>query len=332
MAELKTLRVCLSTELPLIEERDPNFLYFLYDKLMLFVGQSLYYDPYAIVETMPEEPAFGLLYFTLDDGKVKVYREYVIREIAEIESAEQLEILKQAGTTFFIQSERRYLDLRRRIITLPFHNGTYELTVSLANNLLIDEDTVIGFNTESNTFEIIGKKEDYDLVFAKGYQGIDTDTVDIDVSENRITGNLKISPAYDNILRLLNDGLYANANDKLTIAKFKEWVDYFTKYKTEIDGYIEELTDKVSDIEGNTSPQSIAEHVLEALEKVYPEIDEVMATYQEIVAKFDGIEERLMNYAEERYSLAYSDLYALMMDVTANPWETWEDESTGDGT
>ena len=54
MPNLKTLKVCLSEELPIITERDPNTIYFLYDKLLVFLGQSLYNDPYAIVESMPE--------------------------------------------------------------------------------------------------------------------------------------------------------------------------------------------------------------------------------------------------------------------------------------
>ena len=159
MADLKTLRVCLSSELPELLNRDPNFIYFLYDKLTVFLGQSIYSDPYAVVEAMPEAPINGMLYFVMD-GTVQVYIEYSNKVIGQIENEDQLELLKKAGTTFFVNSEKRYLDLSRRIVTLPFQNGTYELTVSLANNLKIDKDTVIGFNPETNHFEMIGKYQE----------------------------------------------------------------------------------------------------------------------------------------------------------------------------
>ena len=194
MPDLKTLKVCLSSELPLITERDPNTIYFLYDKLLVFLGQSLYNDPYAIVEAIPENPVFNMLYFDLSDGKVKAYIDYSITEIAEVETPEQLEILKQSGTTFFVNSEKRYLDLRRRTVTLPYQNGTYMLTVDLANNLKFDENTVLGFNPETNCFEVIGKYDDFDMVFTRRYRDLDTHTVDT-IPETAGKYNLKKMPA-----------------------------------------------------------------------------------------------------------------------------------------
>ena len=160
---MKTLRVCHSRDLPSIHDRDINYIYFLYDKLEVFIGQNYYSDPYAIVESFPSLPVAEMLYFCIDDGKIRARVSLVETEIAEIESPEQLEILKQAGTTFFVNSDRRYLDVKSKLITLPYNNGTYELTLSLANDLKIDENTVIAFNPETQQFEIVGDIQDYDL-------------------------------------------------------------------------------------------------------------------------------------------------------------------------
>ena len=120
----KTLRVCLSSELPSIYDRSINFIYYLYDKLEVFLGKNYYSDPYAIVETFPDNPVLGMLYFCLNDGTVSSYINNTKEIIANIETQEQLEILKQAGTKFFVNSDRRYLDVKTKIISLPFKNGT----------------------------------------------------------------------------------------------------------------------------------------------------------------------------------------------------------------
>lgn len=69
MATSKTLRVCLSKDLPDILDREPNFLYFLYDKLMLFMGQNIYNDPFCIVPALPDDPISGMLYIDFGDGR-----------------------------------------------------------------------------------------------------------------------------------------------------------------------------------------------------------------------------------------------------------------------
>ena len=54
MADLKTLRVCLSSDLPSEADRDPDYIYFVYNTLMVFLGKTLYGENYAIVESMPD--------------------------------------------------------------------------------------------------------------------------------------------------------------------------------------------------------------------------------------------------------------------------------------
>lgn len=329
MADLKKLRVCLSKDLPLLTDRDPQYIYFLYDKLTVFLGQSLYSDPYAIVEEMPTDPINGMLYFVFD-GYVKVYIDYSIKEIAQIENDEQLELLKQTGTTFFVNAERRYLDLQRRIITLPYQNGSYELTVSAANNLILDKDTVIAFNTETNQFDIVGKRQDYDLVFTTKYRGKETNTASVTVSDNKVSADIKISSGYDNILKFVKDGLYANVSDRVTKKEFDNWKSEFQNYKSSMEEYLKELSDEMESSQSIVSPDAITAKIQEALEDVYPEIDEALAAFENISEQLSEIEKRSKDYTDSEFDSAYNKLYDMILEVTSDPWENFGGETADD--
>ena len=49
MADLKTFRVCLSSELPPEVDREDNYIYFTYDTLSLYLGQNEFCDNFAIL-------------------------------------------------------------------------------------------------------------------------------------------------------------------------------------------------------------------------------------------------------------------------------------------
>lgn len=318
---MKTLRVCHSSELPSIHERDINYIYFLYDKLEVFLGQNYYSDPYAIVETLPESPVAEMLYFCLDDGKVRSIVCHEEKVLAEIESEEQLEILKQAGTTFFVNSDRRYLDVKTKLISLPFKNGTYELTLNLANDLKIDENTVIGFNPETQEFEIIGDIQDYDLVFTRKYRGKDTDSVSTHVEDHKISGNVKVNPAYDNIIRETPAGLYASVDDRVSSEVFEAWVDKFKDYKEDMEEFIIEITDLIERAEEIISSDTIARKIMECLSVVYPEIDEALANYDEYAEKIDELDSGIYNYADEKFSESEGELIEIINNATNDPWD-----------
>lgn len=324
MAEPKTLRVCLSKELPDILDRDPKIIYFLYDKLVIFIGQSLYSECYAIVESMPEDPISGMLYFVLEDGTVKVYVNYSIKTIAVIESQEQLELLKRAGTTFFVNADKRYLDLSRRIVTLPYRNGTYELTVSLANDLIIDEDTVIKFNPETNQFEIYGHSYD-PIIDSSEYTGKNTNSINTTVSDNRISSEIRISDKYSNIIRVLPDGLYAkiptaDSNGRVTTSQFEKWLKEYTAYKTELDSYLKELQEKVSEIV--ISEDTINTKIMAALEERYPEIDEILESYDDMVKKMNQIETNVNKYTDEVFEKTHDKIVDNFDNKISDLWGT----------
>ena len=62
MAELKTLRVCHSKDLPRLPDRSFDYLYLAYDKLDLYAGQNNIEENYIITSALPEEPVPGMIY------------------------------------------------------------------------------------------------------------------------------------------------------------------------------------------------------------------------------------------------------------------------------
>ena len=323
---MKTLRVCHSEDLPSIHDRDINYIYYLYDKLEVFLGQNYYSDPYAIVETYPTDNnvVAGMLYFCLDDGYVRAQVNLETTEIAKIESDEQLEILKQAGTKFFVNADRRYLDVKTKLITLPFRNGTYELTVSLANDLKIDENTVIGFNPVTQEFEIIGDIQDYDLVFSRKYKGIETNTIKTNVEDHKISSDVKLNPAYDNIIKETPYGLYASVNDRVSSTVFEDWIDRFLEYKDDMETFIIELADLIEKAEEIISTDTISRKILESLEQVIPEIDTYLENYDHYAQEIDNFETEIRDYADQRFTSALAEVQEQIDHATNDPWDNFE--------
>ena len=320
---MKTLRVCLSSEFPPILERDKNYMYFLYDKLELFNGQNYYNDPYAIVATYPEESVSGMLYFCLDDGKVKARINSQITDIATIESEEQLEILKKCGTTFFINADRRYLDIHSRTITLPYRNGTYHLTADMMTDLVINENTVIRYNPETSEFVIDGSHQDHDMVFTHEYRGNETDSVKTTVDNNIITSEVKVNELYDNIIKNTPYGLYASVNDRVSSTVFNAWADKFREYTQDISQYIEELYELIERAEEIISSGTLSVMILNSLRQVYPEIDEALANYDHYANKIDSMEQEIGSVTRDvntRINVIENTMDERMEKAINEPW------------
>lgn len=321
---MKTLKVCMSEHLPLEQDRDINTIYYLYDKLLVFNGKTLYNDPYVITERMPADPANGILYFTLNDGKVKSYIEYKVVEIANIENSEQLDILKKCGTSFFNNSNKRHLDLSRRIVTLPYLNGTYELTVSLANDLIINENTKIAFNPATNMFEMVG--DDHDVIFRHKYEGKDSMSVRTKMTDARLMSGVKISQFYNNIIKCARDGLYVNVDDRVEKEEFEYYLELFTIYKNRLDEYMKEISPRLDYVEQTTGVTYINNKILEVLKGVYPEIDDALAKFKDFVDNIEYNENRIRQYIDDKYATEHVDLYNIVYEMSFNPWLSFDDE------
>ncbi len=287
---MKVLKVINSQDFPPVLDRDPNVIYFLYNKLEIYFGQNCYTDPYLICDHDPEEPIEGMLYFILETGKVKLFYNYALSIIAEVESEEMLDLLKkQGGSYFFVNADKRYLDLQKRIITLPYRNGQWNLTVDMANNIQLTEDSAIGFNPETNCFDISATKYDYDLVFTRKYRGEETPTTKTTVDEHSIRTDVKISSEYGNIIKVFNDGIGAIISGKVPYEEYSQWKTDFYDYKASMEGYMATLEERIEHVEESISEDIITQKIHEALLEVYPLIDESLIKYETLINDIDAI-------------------------------------------
>ena len=320
MADLKTLVVCLSTDLPTEADRDVNFIYFVYNTLTLFMGKAVYGENFCIVDSMPNEPDIDRLYICLDDGKVKVYDDYEIIEIGEVQTREMLNILSQAGTLYYFNSKERYIDRNERLLVLPFNNGEYRMVIDGPGDLLYNDNTVVKYNSDSERFEIYGETYDEDPLDTKGFRGHETDSVKIDVKDGRIEGNVKISQGDGNLIRVVEDGLYVAVKDAITNKEFDSWKSGYDLYKSQIEGYVASIEENIEKIKDIISEEVINEKIQYYLEQVYPTIDEAIEQYevlnQTILSALDSYEV----YANTRFNEIESELRAKVEEALEHPW------------
>lgn len=314
----KILKVIDSKLLPDIDKRESNIVYFVYDKMSIYLGKNFYSDPFCIVDILPENPVEGMLYITLD-GKLKSYINYNEIEIGQIESEDQIEYLKKAGTVYFMKAEYRYLDLQTRTLQLPFQNGTYQLSVSMAKDLIIDENTIIKYNPEKRLFEINNEGNNS----FKGYQGLDSDTIKTTVTDNNILSELKISPNKDNLIKVLNDGLYADLDEFTRSNDFKNLVNAYNAYKTSIKAYLIELEKEIEDIEYKIEDTTVASKIMEELKNYEPTIEDMLANYDYIYNQLGLIREGAVNYIDEKFDSAKQEIIDYISKIL-NAWEDFE--------
>ena len=319
---MKTLRICLSDDLPIISERDPNYIYFLYDRLIIFDGQTQHYDQFCIVENLPgEDEIIPKMWYICFDGVIRCKYDYEIHEIATVEDQAQLELLLKAGTTYFYSAERRYLNPSKGIIELPYMNGTFLLSVHLASNIVLDKNTVIAFNPETSEFEIAGDTQQYDdIVFTHDFKGVETPTVKTTVEHNRIKTDVKVSNGFGNIIKSTGGGLYASVGDKVNYEAFERYKRDFSQYIQEMDFFVDDLKEEIRRAEEIISEDAIISRILVLLEARYPGVEEALAKYDEWAEKLDGLEDRIKNYTDTTFDDAESGIRQMIDDAMRELW------------
>lgn len=319
----KVLKVIDSKHLPISIDRDPNVIYFVYDKMAIYLGKNFYSDPFCVVEKLPDEPIEGMLYITMD-GKVKSYINLQIIDIADIESEDQIDNLKKAGTVYFMKAEYRYLDLQTRTLQLPYQNGTYQLTISMSKDTVIDENTTIKYNPATKCFEIYSEiaADTPDEVLSQ-YRGSTTSTVETIVANNQIQANIIVSPNENNLIKILANGLYANLNDVVKSNDFDNLTIAYNAYKDSINGYIKELEDEIEKSDFSISNDTIAEKILEEMRDYEPTIDDMMANYQFIYDQLGYIRESLIDYTDTSFEKAKNEIINYITNIV-NAWENFE--------
>lgn len=294
---MKTFRVCLSSELPSEMDRSPDYLYFAYDTLELYSGQNYLEDNFAIVEEIPEEEVYGMIYILNTDGSVHRIVDYADTKIAEIEDPEQIEILKKAGTMFYVNARHRYIDSQRRVLTLPFNDGSYELNVSTKKETVYDNNTILKYNTETERFEIYSDTSEDFIDFSKPFRGSTTNSVEIKLESSRIVGNVRISETEGNMLRVASDGLMIPSGEYVPKAVFDRWVASVLSIKTELEHILDVIQEELEALIDIVDPENLHRLIMEILEEKYPDIDTALENYDEYVANLDSLEDSLITYA-----------------------------------
>ena len=321
MADIKTLRVCLSSELPDILHRDSDYLYFAYDKLALYCGQDEVSENYAIAEEVPEEQIDGMLYILSSDGSVHRKIDYVDTIVANIEDETQISILKKAGTLYYIDNNRRYFDSQQRTLTLPYTDGTYELAVAMKDNQVFDNNTLIKYNEDTEQFEMYSGSGDDFIDYSKPFRGKETSTVKVNVDGPKISANIKVSKALGNILRATS-----KTYDKVSIETFEVWkkdVDDFKAYAKDI---LDKINNEIEHLEELVTEETIEADIYEIVSNRFGDIQEALDNYEDFYNILTDIQTRVMDYAISMYTNEVAKLDSLL-EENSN-WDELDDTAS----
>lgn len=316
---MRVLRICNSADLPPYVERDDNYIYFTYDNMEIYIGQNRFYDHYCIVDRIPEHPAQHMLFITMD-GDVKVCMDNTIKDVASIEDPSQKQYLLEAGSVFFMKAEYRYLDLQTRTIQLPYQNGTYMLSTSMANDIMIDNDTVISYDETKGHFVIDGNLENSEeLRRISQYKSSETDTAKTTIKDGRILTDAKISNMYYNIIQIAPDGIYADTSGLATSDEVHLLANTYYNFKKEMLYYINEIREALEGID-TISEETLNAKILAALENYNPNVQDIIDNYEIMYQQLGILTQTIEDYADERYDEIYQQILDYFTDMKID-WE-----------
>ena len=237
----------------------------------------------------------------------------------------QVDILREVGTTFFMNAEYRYLDLQTRVIELPYQNGNYQLSVNAAANLKINENTIVRYNPSKGEFEIIGNLETDDARdYLSKLGAVDTDTIKASIENGDLKSEVKISQEYGNLIKVFGDGLYATLEDVVNSADFELLLNTYYTYRTTLSNTINDLRNKMEEYKYNTIDEAtIGGKILEALENYKPTIEELFANYDAIYNQLGYIRNATINYTDRAVASAKAEIITYITKIT-NAWNYYD--------
>ena len=301
---MKTLRVCKTNELPSIMDRDNNYLYFAYDKLVLYSGQNTLYENFCIVSQMPvsTNAVEGMIYIYDTDGSVHIWSDYTDNKIATLENSSMLSLIQKSGTMFYVNVNRRYVDYQRRTLTLPYNDGSYEISASLPKEQMLTNDTILKYDTDSEQFKVYGPL-DYDLIdWSREFRGTNTNTVYMTTDGPRIRASVRISNKADNAIKAASDGLYVSLIDKVDRKTFEKFEKDFLEFRLGALDLLDKVSTELEYLEDIVSEETVTAEIHQILETKYPTIDQALADYNDILDQLDDIQSELMTYVTNTFN------------------------------
>ena len=327
----KVLKVIKYQYLPPKNERYKSYVYFCYDRMQLYLYQSLYTDPFCIIEELPANPVESMLYITTE-GKMYTYYGYKRTFIGEVEKntdgvpdPDQINLLKQAGTVYFMNAESRYLDAQSRTIQLPFQNGEYILSLALGADLRIDDHTVIKYNPNNEQFYIAGQDYQYEdkLNNVGKYSGYVTETAETMMDGNTFRSYISVSDMpYNGIQIAETGGLYVDVSDLASQDKYVNIVQAFNTYKIIIDKYMADLVEAVVACTGEVTADTINAKIAQALNEYSEIIDTAIEQYDELHEMISDIEYRISTQLRETLG---ADREEIMGIINKARWDYFDE-------
>lgn len=317
-----TFRVCLARDLPQVPDMDPNYVYFAYDRLRIYFGNSgVYQGNYAIVPELPEEMSPDILYILETDGSINVWDDYQIKKIAEIEAAEQIELLKKSSTSFFHFASHRYLDKARRTINLPYENGSYELVVDIPNNIIVNDDTVLRYDVAAERFIEEGDEEIHTPYI--GIHGSETDTVKLEVVSGEILkGDVKISSEPMNAIVKNPDGLYFDGSKYLEKDTYNRWLSEWQWTLDALTGSVESIEANLVIIRDLISEDAIRAMINDILTGYFPTIESAIQNYDRILNEvIPQWQSNVESYSDQKFNDTKTEIIEHFEGYFSNPWE-----------
>ena len=318
---MKTLRVCLSSDLPGLLDRNPDYLYFLYDKLFLYSGQNMIDVNFVITERIPDidDQVPGMIYILNTDGSVHRKVDYVDTVVAEIEEDSQIELLRKAGTMYYVNSDHRYMDSQRRTLTLPYNDGNYELAVAAKNDAKFNNNTILKFNEKSQRFEMYGEQDEEFIDFSKPFRGKTTNTAQVTVDGPKIMAMVRISNAVGNILKAASDGLLVKSFGFVDRETFDEWTKYVDDFKKHAQDILDKIDAELSGVKELITPEYIHQEIMTELIQKYPDIETALENYQQVADSLGDIENSVMSYASNTIINASNNI-----DAKLEEYSNWD--------
>lgn len=323
MAELKTLRVCHSKDLPGLLDRSFDYLYLAYDKLDLYAGQNNINENYVITSALPESPVPGMIYILDTDGSVYRNMDYSNIQIAKIEDESQIAFIKNAGTLFRVNANNRYLDSQTRTLTLPFNDGKYELNISVKNDQKFTNDTIAKYNEKKERFEIYGPMNEDFIDFSKPFRGGKTQTVNIRADGPRITAEVQVSKILDNLLKKASDGLYIKPNSIVSREEFDKWAYDVDDFKNRAQDILDSVDSDIKYMQGLISEENINNTIYNILSQKFEDIQTALDNYARIANQMVDIQSQVMQYAITETAKTRTQLNEI---IAAN--SSWEEIDT----
>ena len=330
---MKSFVICSSEFLPPAQIRNPDSIYFLYDTLDVYNGRTQYYGLYCIVAELPDGsdpdnmPVKNMMYIKMN-GDVWMINNDLPEMIAQIVDPEQTIYLVKAGTSFLLRSGYRYIDHQTKVLSLPYKNGSFQLSVMVDKPIKIDNQTILVYNEETGKFEIDGER--YYDEFGRNpeilkYTARETNTVKTFIQNDHIHADVKISQKAGNIIHVRTDGLYANTEEFVSVAEFQELVRRTQAEVVSFNHYLEQLQEAMAHVDITLTDQTLRDMIIELIEEYEPNIREAIEDYDAVVQRFTNTEAEVVEYIASNIDELKEDMISRIEDIPTS-WGYFTDD------